>query len=61
MVDRVPDTEAGEVKLNFIRNWITGESGFSTMEWRTLLANGIMTDADEADISAKLQRMGAYV
>ena len=49
------------IKLDFIRSYFTGETGFSTIEWRTLLADKIMTAADEIDISNKLVFISKHV
>lgn len=55
--EKVPN---GNVKLDYIRKWPTGEVGFNTLEWFQLKQNGVMTQADEQDISKKISVVAGF-
>ena len=43
---RLKNDPLGNKKMQFVKDWPSGEASFSTMEWATLITNGAMTQHD---------------
>ena len=55
------DKAGDEVVFDFVKNWQSGKVSFDTLEWRSHLQSGIVTQSHEEDISAKIETLSILV
>eukprot|EP00354_Favella_ehrenbergii_P010122 CAMPEP_0170477058 /NCGR_PEP_ID=MMETSP0123-20130129/18375_1 /TAXON_ID=182087 /ORGANISM="Favella ehrenbergii, Strain Fehren 1" /LENGTH=120 /DNA_ID=CAMNT_0010748521 /DNA_START=1222 /DNA_END=1581 /DNA_ORIENTATION=+ len=63
LAETLLEQTGGAFKYDFIKNWPSGRVSFDSAEWLAHMHSGVVTPADEADISAKihaLSRMLAF-